>query len=125
MLQHGLNYIPLQTIHKLLGNPSMFHWPRFAARVAYGAGAFVLGDLVTGLAAFSCISSASLWMFSVGWIRLHSEYAAVGRTFGTTGQLELAWLGAFAMLPTLLGVLYLGISALRLPLRLLHTARAA
>lgn len=103
----------------------MFHTPRIASRVAYGVGAFVLGDLVTGLAAFSCITSASLWMFSLGWIRLHSEYAAMGQSFGTVAQLDLAWIGAFAGLPVLLGELYLGFAALRLPFELYRRARIA
>jgi hypothetical protein len=98
--------------------------PRLATKVAFGAGALVLGDLVTGLAAFSCITTASLWVFSMGWIRLQAEYTAAGMNFGTQAQLDLAWAGAFAGLPTVLCVLYLGFKAIRLPLGLYRRARA-
>jgi hypothetical protein len=103
----------------------LFHVPRFTAKIALGAGALVLGDIVTGLAAFSSITAASLWMFSVGWIHLYGEYSVMGRSFGTPGQLDLAWFGAVAGLPLLVGVVYLGIVALRLPLGLFRRARAA
>lgn len=103
----------------------MYHLPpRFALRLAYRAGALLLGDLVTGMAAFSCISSGTLWMFSLGWIRLHAEYAAVGQPFGTGLQLDLAWFGALAGLPLLAIVLFLSVTALRLPLGIFRRARA-
>jgi hypothetical protein len=102
----------------------MYSFPKAAVRAAYGMGALVLGDLVLGLAAFSCISAATLWVFSMGWIRLQGEYAAIGLSFGTSFQLDLAWVGAIAGLPALIGIVYLGVSALRLPLRLFRHARS-
>jgi hypothetical protein len=101
----------------------MYTFPRGAVRVAYGIGAFVLGDLVTGLAAFSIISAGALWMFSMGWIHLQSEYSAAGLNFGTAFQLDLAWFGAIVSLPLLLFVGYLGYSALQWPLGMFHRAR--
>jgi hypothetical protein len=81
------------------------------SRLAYGAGGVVAADLVTGMAAFSSIALGSLWMFSVGWIILQSEYAAHGMAFGTPAQLTLAWFGAFVAIPTMVGVIWLAFRA--------------
>ncbi|MCI4365675.1 MAG: hypothetical protein L3K10_06415 [Thermoplasmata archaeon] len=92
-------------------------------KVAAGAGAFVLGDLIIGFAAFSSISLTSLWMFSWGWIRLHSEFAARGLAFGTPWQLGLAWFGALAALPLLGLTVFLAIRALPLSRRVYYMIR--
>jgi hypothetical protein len=92
----------------------------FPRRLARGVGAFVLADLITGLAGFSVISSASLWFFCVSWIRLQGEYAQIGKVFGTSGQLALAWVGTFACLPVLAATVFLAIRAYRLPRALLR-----
>ena len=87
----------------------------FRARLARGAGAFVLYDLITGLAAYCVIILATLWLFSVTWIHLAAEYAAAGRAFSSPGQLELAWVGSFITLPLAASVIYLAIRAYGLP----------
>ncbi|HKV89807.1 MAG TPA: hypothetical protein VJQ43_01245 [Thermoplasmata archaeon] len=92
----------------------------FPRRVARGLGAVVLADLITGLAGFSVITSATLWYFCLSWIRLQGEYAHIGTAFGSPGQLALAWLGAFALLPLLGTTVFLAIRAYRLPRALLH-----
>lgn len=90
------------------------------ARVVRGIGAFVLADVITGLAGFSVISSGALWYFCVSWIRLQGEYAQIGTAFGSPGQLALAWFGAFACLPLLGGTVWLALRAYRLPKALFH-----
>jgi hypothetical protein len=84
-------------------------------RVARGVVAFLLADLITGLAAFSVITSGTLWYFCLSWIRLQGEYARAGGSFGTPGQLDLAWFGVFASLPALAASVYLAWGAYRLP----------
>ncbi|MGA8664696.1 MAG: hypothetical protein WB809_06510 [Thermoplasmata archaeon] len=93
----------------------------FGGRVARGLGAFVLADLITGLAAFSVISLAGLWLFSVTWIHVVALAAARGTAFGTPVQLDLAWVGALAALPLAGGVVYVAIRAYGLPRDLLRT----
>lgn len=101
----------------------MVHAPR---RIALGVGAFLVADLITGLAAFSAITLASLWFFSVSWVKLQAEYAAQSVAFGTTEQLALAWLGIFVALPLLLVVVYLAWKAYRIPYAMFrHSAHAA
>jgi hypothetical protein len=92
----------------------------YPRRVVRGFGALVLADLITGLTGFSVITSGTLWVFSLGWIRLQAEYNAVGRPFGSTAQLGLAWFGVVSCLPVLVGTLYLATRAYRLPRALLH-----
>ena len=89
-------------------------------RLVRGVGAFVLVDLITGLAGFSVITSATLWYFCLSWIRLQAEYARIGTPFGTAGQLELAWFGVFACLPVLAATVFLAIRAYRIPRALLR-----
>ena len=84
-------------------------------RIAKGASAFLLYDLITGLAAYSVITLAGLWLFCVTWIRTAGEYAAIGGSFGSSSQLELAWIGAFLTLPLAGAVIYLAIQAYRVP----------
>ena len=84
-------------------------------RLVGGAAAFIVGDLVVGMVAFSVIALASLWYFSLGWIKLAGEYSAVGLPFGSSGQLSMAWIGAIGALPALIAVIYLATRALRLP----------
>ncbi|HXY46434.1 MAG TPA: hypothetical protein VEK13_00855 [Thermoplasmata archaeon] len=85
------------------------------ARIGKKVGAFVLYDLVTGLTAYCLIVLSGLWYFCVSWIHLRSEYSAVGLTFGSVGQLNLAWIGAFVALPLAAAVVYLAILAYRVP----------
>ena len=92
-------------------------------RVAHGGGAFLVADLVIGLAAFSTIALASLWMFSVGWIWLASEYHAVGGSFGAPWQLGLAWAGVLVCLPLIAPVVLLARASLRLPVAWIRRAR--
>jgi hypothetical protein len=84
-------------------------------RLVRGVGAFLLADLITGLAGFSVITSATLWYFCFSWIRLQGEYARAGGSFGSTGQLGLAWFGLFACIPALVAAVYLAWDAYRLP----------
>jgi len=90
---------------------------RLWKRVVAGAGAFALGDLILGFAAFSSITLASLWYFSWEWIQLRGEYIAHGLTFGTVWQLDLAWFAVVAALPLLALTIFLGIRATELPRR--------
>jgi hypothetical protein len=92
----------------------------YPRRLVRGVGAFVLADLITGLAGFSVITSGALWFFCLGWIRLQSEYTQVGRPFGSLAQLALAWVGVFACLPVLATTLFLAADAYRWPRALLH-----
>ncbi|HEV8050312.1 MAG TPA: hypothetical protein VGP88_06940 [Thermoplasmata archaeon] len=89
-------------------------------RLLRGVGAFVLADLITGLAAFSVIVSAALWYFCFSWIRLVGEYRHIGVSFGSSTQLTLAWVGLFACLAPLGASLVLAWDAYRLPRALLH-----
>ena len=84
-------------------------------RLAKGASAFLLYDLITGLAAYSVITLTGLWLFCVTWIRIAGEYASIGRSFGSASQLELAWIGVFLTLPLAVAVIYLAIQAYRVP----------
>lgn len=84
-------------------------------RIARGVGAFVVADVITGLTGFSVIAAGALWMFSLGWIHLQSEYSAVGLPFGSSLQLELAWFGAISCLPLLGATVFLATRAYRLP----------
>jgi hypothetical protein len=92
-------------------------------RVAAGALAFAVADLVIGFTAFSSITLAALWVFALGWIQLHSEYVTHGLTFGVPWQLGLAWFGAIIALPMLAFTLYLASRALRLPRRVYYMVR--
>jgi hypothetical protein len=89
-------------------------------RVARGVAAFVLADLITGLAAFSVITSGALWYFCYSWIRLQGEYAGIGKSFGAAWQLDLAWVGLGACLVPLLLAVYLAKGAYRLPRALIR-----
>lgn len=84
-------------------------------RAVFGVGAFFLADAITGLAAYSVITLASLWYFSISWIRLVGLYGAQGLPFGSAGQLVLAWAGTFVALPLAAFVIYLAVRAYRLP----------
>jgi hypothetical protein len=97
--------------------------PRHWKHVAAGAGAFALGDLILGFASFSSITLASLWYFSLEWIRLRTEYLAHGLTFGTTWQLDLAWITVLAALPLLLLTVFLAVRAMELPRRFYYLVR--
>lgn len=92
-------------------------------RLFLGLGAFLLADLITGLAAFSAITLASLWFFSVSWVRLQAEYAARSVAFGSSEQLLLAWVGILITLPLLALVVYLAYRAYRLPVAVFRHAR--
>jgi hypothetical protein len=94
--------------------------PRRWLRVAYGTAAVVLGDVILGLASFSVITLASLWYFSLGWIRLVQEYGVRGVSFGSSTQLDLAWFGAVVSLPMVALTVYLAIRAFRIPRQLLR-----
>jgi len=94
--------------------------PVTARRLVRGFGAFVLADLITGLAGFSVIVSATLWYFCFSWIRLEEEYHRVGVNFGSSTQLGLAWIGLFACLAPLGASLVLAWDAYRLPRALLR-----
>jgi hypothetical protein len=96
-----------------------------STRLAHGVVAFVLTDLITGLAAFSVISSAALWYFCFSWIRLQAEYTRAGLSFGSLGQLEMAWFGLFACLAALGATLYLAGGAYQLPRRWFRKFRTA
>jgi len=85
------------------------------ARVARGAGAFLLYDLITGLAAYCVITLAALWLFSVTWIRIAGEASSRGIAFSTPAQLDLAWLGSILALPLAAAVIYLAVRAYGLP----------
>jgi hypothetical protein len=89
--------------------------PVSAHRLVRGVGAFLLADLITGLAGFSVITSATLWYFCFSWIRLQGEYARAGGSFGSSGQLGLAWVGLFACVPVLVAAVYLAWGAYRIP----------
>ncbi|MCI4325532.1 MAG: hypothetical protein L3K00_06605 [Thermoplasmata archaeon] len=89
-------------------------------RLARGVAAFFLADLITGLAAFSVITSGALWYFCFAWIRLQGEYARAGGSFGSAFQLDLAWFGLFACLVPLGASLYLARGAYRLPGSWIH-----
>jgi hypothetical protein len=95
--------------------------PTARVRAARGAGAFVLVDLITGLAAYCVITLAGLWLFSVTWIRIASEARSRGIAFSTQAQLDLAWLGAFLALPVAAIVIYLAVRAYGLPRDVLRT----
>ena len=92
-------------------------------QVAFGAGAFLLADLITGMAAYSVITLSSLWYFSWSWVRLVGEFAAQGQTFGSPWQLQLAYVGEFGLLPIAGAVIYLAFRAYRLPVALARRIR--
>jgi hypothetical protein len=73
------------------------------------------GTVVGGLAAFSAITSATLWYFCFSGIRMQGKYARAGTNFGNSGQLDLAWLGPFACVPPLVASLSMAWGAHRLP----------
>lgn len=83
--------------------------------MARGAGAFVVADVITGLAAFSMISLGGLWFFAFNWIRLSEEYAPLGIHLGAAWQLDLAWLGLLVCLPMIGVIAYLAYAAFGLP----------
>ena len=99
-------------------------WTLLAARrVAFGASAFALADVITGMAAYCVIILASLWFFSWSWLRLAAEAAANGTTFGTGAQIQWAWFGTLAPMPMIPVVLFLAAQAYRLPAGLVNEAR--
>lgn len=83
--------------------------------MARGAGAFVVADVITGLAAFSMISLGGLWFFAFNWIRLSGEYAPLGIRLGAAWQLDLAWIGLMVCLPMIGVIAYLAYTAYGLP----------
>jgi hypothetical protein len=89
-------------------------------RLVRGVGALLLADLITGLAAFTTITSAALWYFCFSWIRLSEEYSHIGVRFGDATQLDLAWVGLFACLAPLGAALCLAWDAYRLPRALIR-----
>jgi len=91
------------------------------SRLARGVGAFVVADLITGLAAFSVITLGGLWLFSATWLKVTGEAAAKGIPFGSAGQTELAWLGLFGTLPLAGVIVYLAIRAYDVPKDLFRT----
>lgn len=97
--------------------------PRLGKRIAAGAGAVVLADLIVGMAAFSIISLGALWYFCLGWIRLAAEFGAVGLPFGAAWQLALAWLGAIGAPALLVLTIFLSRAALRLPFHVYRAGR--
>ena len=97
----------------------------FGGRVARGLGAVVLADLITGLAAYSVISLAGLWLFSVTWIHVAALAATRGMALGTPVQLGLAWVGAFVTLPLAGGVISRRPSSLRAAARSSEDRREA
>ena len=103
--------------------PGVLQPVRPSQRVAAGALAFAVADLLVGFTAFSSITLAALWVFAVGWIQLHSEYLAHGLSFGAAWQLGLAWFGAVAALPLIGVTVYLGTRALALPRRVYYMVR--
>jgi TM2 domain-containing membrane protein YozV len=80
-------------------------------------------DLVVGLTAFSAITLAALWLFSLGWIHLHAEYLARGLAFGTPLELGFAWFTAFTALPLLGATFFVASRALRIPRQVYHYIR--
>ncbi|MCI4335863.1 MAG: hypothetical protein L3K17_01510 [Thermoplasmata archaeon] len=86
-------------------------------RLARGVGAFVLADLITGLAAFSLITLGGLWFFAFTWIRMASESTPLGTELGAPWQLDIAWLGLVVALPLMIATAYLALAAYRLPRR--------
>ncbi|MCI4373099.1 MAG: hypothetical protein L3K02_05595 [Thermoplasmata archaeon] len=99
--------------------PSGRPWQRLAAT----AGAFAIGDLIVGFAAFSSITLASLWYFSWEWIQLRAEYLAHGLAFGTAWQLGLAWFTVLAAFPLLVLTLFLAVRASEVPRRVYYVLR--
>jgi len=93
------------------------------ARVAAGATAWALGDMIFGVAAFASISWVSLWCFSFDWITLRAEYLAHGLSFGTAWQVGLAWFGVIAAFPLLALTVILTLSAMELPRRAYRRVR--
>jgi hypothetical protein len=94
-----------------------------ARTVAFGAGALVTADLITGMAAYSVITLAALWYFCWSWLQLASEAAVRGVAFSSAAQLQWAWFGTLALLPMIPLVLHLAVQAYRLPAGLAHEAR--
>ncbi len=84
-------------------------------RVARGTGAFLLADLITGLAAFSVITLGGLWLFSATWLRVSALAASKGVPFGSPGQTELAWVGVFVCFPLAVATVYLAVRAYAIP----------
>lgn len=92
-------------------------------RLARAVGAFVVADLITGLAAFSMISFAGLWIFSFNWIRLSALDAPIGVSLGAAWQLDLAWAGEMVCLPMIGVVAYLAYTAYGVPRAIWPSAR--
>jgi len=99
-----------------------FHHP-LARKLAAGFGAFVLADLIVGLTAFSVISLATLWYFSLSWIRLAQLSEVHHLAFGSSWQLTLAGIGACVALPLLAATVLLAIRAASLPRRAYELGR--
>lgn len=96
---------------------------RTGTRAALGVGAFLVADAITGMAAYCLITLSALWYFSWSWIQLVGEFASRGRAFGTTAQLDLAWVGVFVLVPVMVAVVYLTIRAYRVPIDLARRLR--
>src|SRR5215469_8493837 len=92
-------------------------------RLARAVGAFVAVDLITGMAAFSMISFAGLWIFTFNWIRLSAEYAPMGIQLGAAWQLDLAWLGEVVCLPMIGVTAYLAYVAYGVPRAIWNPSR--
>jgi uncharacterized RDD family membrane protein YckC len=92
-----------------------------AGRWGRGAGAFLLADLITGLAAYSVITLGSLWLFSYMWVRIAAEASARGIPFSSPIQLDLAWLGIFVTLPLAACTVYLATKAYGVPRDVIRT----
>ncbi|MGA8275670.1 MAG: hypothetical protein WB789_09280 [Thermoplasmata archaeon] len=95
------------------------HWQHVAA----GAGAFAVGDLIVGFAAFSSITLASLGYFSGGWIQQRAGFVAHGLMFGSVWQLELAWFTVLAALPLIALTVFLAVRAMEMPRRVYYLIR--
>ncbi len=99
------------------------HLPRWGRGLALGAGAFFLGDLIVGMAAFCVITLPALWYFSLTWVELAGLVASRGAVLGATWQLGLAWVGTVGALPLLAGVVFLALRAFQLPVGLARRLR--
>jgi hypothetical protein len=104
--------------HVIFGNHPV------ARKIVAGGGAFVLADLIIGMAAFSTIVLAALWYFSLGWLQLTAEFQARGMTFGSAWQLDLAWVELMVGLPLIVLTVILGVRAFSLPRSVYRAGKA-
>jgi hypothetical protein len=84
-------------------------------RLSFGVAAFVLADLILGMAVFSVAVLGIFAFFSFEWLNLVAEFSQHGLVFGTVAQVQAAWgllVLSLAMIPL---VVYLGIQSLRVP----------